>query len=230
MLVSFFAIYFVFQSAFMSSSHSFEPLQEVQHIQRLMERSTRFTSLSGLSCIAAGICALIGGVFAYKILGNYYGSDLTLWEYNTARFIQLKQSLLILAGVVFIAALVSAFFFTWRKATKQGISLWEPSSKRVFWAMLIPLVTGGVFILGILRFDNWYLVAPACLVFYGLALVNAGKFTIADIRYLGYCQIVLGLVNTWWVGYGFYFWILGFGLLHVIYGVKIYLNEKNTNN
>jgi uncharacterized membrane protein YjjP (DUF1212 family) len=214
----------------MSSTQSFEPLQEMQQIQKLMERSTRFTSLSGLSCIAAGICALIGGAIAYKLLGNYYGSDLTLWEYNNSSFANLKNDLLWVAAIVFVVAAISAFFFTWRKSKKQGLSMWEPSSKRVFWAMVVPLVSGGIFVLGILRFDNWYLVAPACLVFYGLALVNAGKFTISDIRYLGYCLILLGLINIWWVGYGLYFWVLGFGVLHIVYGVKIYLKEKNNNN
>lgn len=214
----------------MSSTQSFEPLQEMQHIQQLMERSTRFTSLSGLSCIAAGICALLGGAIAYQLLGNYYGSDLTLWEYNNDSFAELKHNLLWVAAIVFVAAAASAFFFTWRKARKQGISLWEPTSKRVFWAMMVPLVTGAIFVLGILRFDNWYLVSPACLVFYGLALVNAGKFTLADIRYLGYCQIVLGLINIWWVGYGLYFWVLGFGVLHIVYGIKMYSRERSNHN
>lgn len=214
----------------MSSSQPFEPLQEVKHIQSLMERSTRFTSLSGLSCIAAGVAAIIGAAIAYTIFGNYYGSDVRLWQYSDASFAQLKQQLLLLGGAVFIVAALSAFYFTWRKAKGQGLSMWEPSSKRVFWGMLVPLISGGIFILGILRFDNWYLVAPACLVFYGLALVNAGKFTISDIKYLGYCQIVLGLINIWWIGYGLYFWVAGFGVLHILYGLKIYLNDKSNNN
>jgi hypothetical protein len=85
--------------------------------------------------------------------------------------------------------------------------------------MTIPLVAGGIFVLGMLRYDEWAFVAPACLVFYGLALVNAGKYTLADIRYLGYCEIALGLVNMFVIGSGLYFWAMGFGVLHIIYGI-----------
>lgn len=84
--------------------------------------------------------------------------------------------------------------------------------------MLVPLIAGGLFILAMLQYDEWRYVAPASLIFYGLALVNAGKYTLTDVRYLGYCEIIAGLVNTQFIGYGLYFWAAGFGLLHIIYG------------
>jgi hypothetical protein len=88
--------------------------------------------------------------------------------------------------------------------------------------MIIPLAAGGLFILGMLQYDDWRFVSPACLIFYGLALVNASKYTLTDIRYLGYCEILVGLVNMQWIGYGLYFWALGFGVLHIIYGVVMW--------
>ena len=85
--------------------------------------------------------------------------------------------------------------------------------------MMLPLITGGIFIAGMLWYDNWLFVAPACLIFYGLALVNASKYTLTDIRYLGYCEILLGLINMFFIGYGLWFWAAGFGVLHIIYGI-----------
>ena len=45
-----------------------QPLEELQHIKRMMERSSRFISLSGLSGIAAGICAIAGAWFANDVI------------------------------------------------------------------------------------------------------------------------------------------------------------------
>jgi hypothetical protein len=200
-----------------------DTLQEVKDIRRLMERSSRFISLSGLSGIAAGIFALTGAAIArYVIFKNYYA------EYNDRRFfdsndfVKLKIQLFGLAAAVFAAAFISAFYFTWRKSNSQGRSLWDHTSRRLLWNMAIPLVTGGLFILGMLQYSDWRFIAPACLIFYGLALVNASKYTFTDIRYLGYCEIIIGLINMQFIGYGLHFWALGFGVLHIIYGVVMW--------
>jgi hypothetical protein len=197
-----------------------DTLQEVKDIRRLMERSSRFISLSGLSGVAAGVFALIGaGIGRYIIFKDYY-HDRNFFDTND--FIKLKVPLIGLAAAVFAAAFLSAFYFTWRKSNNQGRSLWDHTSRRLFWNMVIPLVAGGLFILGMLQHDNWRFVAPACLIFYGLALVNASKYTLTDIRYLGYCEIIVGLINMQWIGYGLYFWAFGFGVLHIVYGVVMW--------
>ena len=200
-----------------------DSLQDVKDIRRLMERSSRFISLSGLSGIAAGLFALIGAAIArYVLFDGYY------IEYNERGYFQaedfrtLKLQLIVLALAIFAAAFFSAFYFTWRKTNQDGHSLWNPVTKRLFWNMAIPLVAGGLFILGLLQHNEWRFVAPACLLFYGLALVNASKYTLTDIRYLGYCEIVVGLINMQWIGYGLFFWAFGFGILHIVYGIVMW--------
>lgn len=194
-------------------------LEEIRDIRRIMERSSRFISLSGLSGVAAGICALAGTLVARSVLNNYYG------EYNSRGFTtnddfaMLKIKLLGVAVVVFVMAFLSAYYLTWRKAQKQGLPVWDHTSKRLAWNMFLPLLAGGAFILGMLRYDVWLFVAPASLLFYGLALVNASKYTLNDIRYLGYCEIILGTINMLYPGYGLWFWAVGFGVLHIIYGI-----------
>lgn len=200
-----------------------DTLQEVKDIRRLMERSSRFISLSGLSGVAAGVFALIGaGIGRYVIFKDYYKFSHDRSFFDTNEFIKLKVPLIGLAAAVFAAAFLSAFYFTWRKSNNQGRSLWDHTSRRLFWNMVIPLVAGGLFILGMLQYDNWLFVAPACLIFYGLALVNASKYTLTDIRYLGYCEIIVGLINMQWIGYGLYFWAFGFGVLHIVYGIVMW--------
>lgn len=195
------------------------PEQTLKDIRQMMEKSTRFISLSGLSGIAAGVCALAGTWIAGKILDNYYGNYNSRGFFTGDEFSKLKIKLIGLAVLVFLAAFAFAFFFTWRRARRQKVSLWGPVSKRLLWNMMLPLLAGAGFILAMLRYDDWVYVSSASLIFYGLALTNASKFTLTDIRYLGYCEIILGLVNMFYTGSGLYFWAMGFGVLHIVYGV-----------
>jgi hypothetical protein len=192
-------------------------LEAIQDIRRIMQRSSRFISLSGLSGIAAGFCALAGAYFAYDWIYEYYVGYETS-GYSGSAFQNLKWNLLLLAGAVLGASLLLAFYFTWRRAKKHGQPLFDPTSRKLLINTAIPLITGGLFILAMLQYNDWKFVAPACLVFYGLALINGSKYTLSEIRYLGFCEIVLGLINTQYIGYGLYFWAIGFGILHIIYG------------
>jgi len=196
-----------------------DSLQDIKDIKRIMQRSSRFISLSGLSGIAAGLCALVGAFIANNILDAYYGSYNSTGFFTGDDFSKLKIKLTALGAAVFVIAFVTSFYLTWRKAKKLGQPIWNLTSKRLAWNMMIPLLAGAAFILGMLRYDAWMFVSPASLIFYGLALVNASKYTLTDIRYLGYCEIVLGLINMFFIGYGLWFWAVGFGVLHIIYGI-----------
>ena len=208
---------------FMSNQnqHS-DTLQEISDIRRIMERSSRFISLSGLSGIAAGLCALAAAYIAKKWWLDPYYTDFNAYGYSTPKFSELRSGLLLLAAIVVIVALAFAFLFTWRRAKQNHLPIWDLTARKLMWNVLIPLVSGGIFILAMLQYSEWRFVAPACLIFYGLALVNGSKYTLSDIRYLGYFEILLGLVNTQYVGYGLYFWAAGFGLLHIIYGIMMW--------
>jgi hypothetical protein len=205
-----------------------DSLQDIKDIRRIMERSSRFVSLSGLSGVAAGICALIGAGLAYNIINSYYGSYNSRGFFTGDDFSKLKLKLVLVSAIVFIVAFATSFYLTWRKAKKQGLPVWDHTSKRLAWNMMVPLVAGGFFIIGMLRYDIWAFVSPACLIFYGLALVNGSKYTLSDIRYLGYCEILLGFINMFFIGYGLWFWSIGFGVLHIIYGILMWLKyERN---
>lgn len=221
-----------FKVLFMSQQNQpIDSLQEVKDIKRLMERSSRFISLSGMSGVAAGICALVGAAIAKFIIFKKYYVDYDSRGYFTVSdFVGLRTQLLLLALAVFVASMLLAFYFTWHRSRKQGVEMWNYTSRRLFWNMVIPVVAGGLFILGMLKYNAWGFVAPACLVFYGLALVNASKYTLTDIRYLGYCEIILGLINMQWIGYGLYFWAVGFGVLHIVYGIVMWWKYERTGD
>ena len=199
-----------------------QSLETLQDIKRMMERSSRFISLSGLSGVSAGVCALIGAWIAYGwIYPETRSYDLSLRETLLTRMV-------ILALGVLVAALATSTFFTWRKARRSQLPIWDHASKRLAVNMAIPLVAGGFFVLGLLDHAGWQYVAPACLVFYGLALVNASKYTLTDIRYLGLLEIVLGCINMYYPHQGLYFWAAGFGALHIVYGLIMWWKYERT--
>ena len=201
-------------------------LEALQDIKRIMERSSRFISLSGLSGLSAGVCALVGAYLAQSWIGKYAiqnqaGEDIAGGEAQ-----DLTWKLVTLASGVLVFALISSFYFTWRKARKNNLPVWDHSSKKLLVNLLIPLLTGGFFVLGLLYHGQWKFVAPACLIFYGLALVNASKYTLSDVRVVGILEIVLGLANMYLTKYGLYFWAIGFGALHIIYGWIMWLKYE----
>lgn len=204
-------------------------LQDVQDIKRLMQRSSRFTSLSAWSFVAAGVIALISAIIGrYLFFKPYYRLYNTRGFYLSDEFARLEIELLVLALITLVVAAGAAAWFTWKKARHQGHSLWEYSSRQAAWQFATPMLAGAGFLLGILRYDEWRFIAPGCLVFYGLSMVAASRFTLMAVRWLGFGMILLGLINMCYLGYGLYFWALGFGVLHIIFGLAVWFRyERN---
>jgi predicted lysophospholipase L1 biosynthesis ABC-type transport system permease subunit len=197
-----------------------KPEQELAEIKSMMERSTRFLSLTGLSGVMAGIFALIGAGMAYYWI--YYPNPPYGFRTSTIQDTQTLTNLLLTAAAVLILSLMTGWILSSRKSQRTSSKLLTSASKRFFLALIIPLIVGGIFSLALISRGYLIIVAPATLVFYGLALVNASHFTLSDIKYLGYCELLLGIITAFFPGYGLITWTLGFGVLHVIYGTMVY--------
>lgn len=205
-----------------------EQLDAIKDIRNMMERSSRFLSLSGLSGVVIGLIALTGVSFFcihfhfsplekgyYRLIQNESGVT------NTSSL----QLMIFTAIGVLLLAVGSGIIMSVRKSKQMMLPIWDNSSKRMLVNMLIPLVTGAVFCLILLSNHQIVLLAPASLIFYGLSLVNASKYTIEDIRYLGVIEIILGLSAAWWIDLGLINWTIGFGILHILYG--LFLHSKH---
>jgi hypothetical protein len=204
-------------------------LEALQDIRKIMQRSSRFISLSGLSGIAAGFWALAGAAFAYNSINAYY-IKYDEQGYTGQAFHLLKVNLILTAAIVLLASLLSALYFTWKRAGRNNLPVWDHTSKLLCINLFVPLAAGGLFILTMLQQNEWRFVAPASLIFYGLALVNGSKYTLSDIRYLGFLEIIIGLLNTQFIHYGLYFWAIGFGLLHIVYGFLMWWKYERQVN
>lgn len=190
-------------------------LEDIQHIKKMMENSTQFISLSGLSGILAGVYALIGAYVANFLIENNRSYYITLESMTFKKIV-------LVALLVLIASIATAYFLTIRKAKKQNEKIWNTTSKKLIFNFCIPLFTGGIFSFLLLKNGFYGLIAPVTLLFYGLACVNASKYTFRDVQYLGITQVILGLIAVEFSGYGLYFWVLGFGICHILYGSVMY--------
>jgi len=186
-------------------------LKDIQDIKSMMDRSSQFISLSGLSGVLAGIYALLGAFVANELIEAHQGYYVTL-ESQTFKWI------LATAVMVLLLSILTAFVLTYFKAKKVNETVWNSTSKRMAVNFLIPLITGGIFCLILLQQQNYGLVAPSTLLFYGLSCINASKYTLRDVRYLGITVVILGLFAAAIPGYALEFWALGFGVCHIIYG------------
>lgn len=201
-----------------------ESLQQLQHIRNMMERSSRFISLSGLSGVFAGFFALAGAAAFHIFLNKELNYGYTDFAKNVPVNISLglRQFVLLDATVVAVLSLLFAFFFTMRNAKSKGQPIWDSTAKRMLVNLAIPLVAGGIYSLVLLNYGWFGLIAPTTLIFYGLALLNASKYTLDEIRWLGISEVVLGLIGCFFIGYGITLWAIGFGVLHIIYGLLMY--------
>ena len=207
-----------------------DQLGHLSEIKNMMEKSSRFLSLSGLTGIFAGIYALVGAYLVYSDF-NIISSDAASVTYSefiktansgTDSVILKIQSLFTIGAIVLVLSLVTGYIFTSRKAKKQNLNVWDSTTKRMVVSLSIPLIAGGIFCLILIKHEVVGLIAPATLIFYGLALLNASKYTFNDIKYLGVLEIVLGLVSAYYIGRGLLFWAVGFGILHIVYGTVMY--------
>jgi hypothetical protein len=131
------------------------------------------------------------------------------------------------AVIVLALALFFGIYFTTRKARKNGLKVWDHTAQRMVINLFIPLIAGGIFCLTLLYHHLIFLLAPATLIFYGLALINASKYTFNEIRVLGISEIILGLMAAFFIGYGLLFWAVGFGVLHIFYGLMMYYRYES---
>jgi len=195
-------------------------LSEIKEIRKMMEESSRFLSLSGLSGILVGIYAIVGSFVTYRIINHEEFKSSLL---NTSA----ANDVMLIAAVVLILSVLTIVLLTFRRVRKAGKRFLNPGSRLMLLNLAIPLVSGGVLILVLAANGIYGILASSCLIFYGLALINAAKFTRQEIFWLGIFEVTLGILAALIPSLGLLFWALGFGVLHIIYGILMYFRYEH---
>lgn len=197
--------------------------EDIKVIRNLMEKSTKFLSFNGLSIVFAGVFALAGAIFAYYIINEAVDDAFHDTQRNRLLFID--------ALIVLFLSVSVITYFCWKKARARNESLFSSTTRRAAYNILLPLFAGGVFALVFLYRGDVAVVCASTLIFYGLGLVNASKYTFAELHYLGIIEVVLGLLSLFCTGFGLYFWAVGFGVCHIAFGIFMYVKyEKRSKS
>ncbi|MEO6694754.1 MAG: hypothetical protein ABIY50_08600 [Ignavibacteria bacterium] len=206
-------------------------LDALSDIKNLMERSSKFISFSGLSAISAGIIAITGAVFTSLHF------NISFFDVKSSQNLKGTQAdpetltfLIITAVIVFLLSMAAAILISSKKARDSNLIFWDNMAKRVFLNLFIFLFTGGIFCALLIYHQIYFLIVPAMLIFYGLALINVSKFTMNEIAQLGIFEIILGIAASFVITYPLLIWVSGFGILHLIYGTYIYLKYERKKN
>ena len=203
---------------------------DLSSIKAMMEKSSKFSSLSGMSILLTGLLAIVGATFVFFDIGFSVSEveisySQLISKKGTPEDLFLKIKLLVtIASVILLVSLVILYFSAKSKSSKEGISLLNPTFARTLKSLFIPLFSGGIFSLFLIHHQLYGLVAPATLIFYGLGLVNASKHSYEELEKLGYVELILGITASYFMGMGLLFWMIGFGLGHVVFG--LYLHFK----
>jgi len=202
-------------------------LHELSEIRNMMEKSSRFLSLSGLSGIAAGTLAIFGAlnVWIFTRVGNVR-YDAHFNAIGKSSDMHILRFLVLNAIIVLVLAMISSWYFSKRKAKRMNLPLWNSATKRMLVNLLIPFITGGILCIILLVRLELNLIVPLMLIFYGLALINAGKYTEYSVNFLGFAEILTGLLSVIFINNSLLFWTIGFGVLHIIYGIVMYYLHK----
>ena len=190
-------------------------IEDIKAIREMMEKSSKFQAINGLSLVIAGLLAVAGAMFAYL----YLLRDPSLTHFN-----RMQETLILLATALVVLTLAVGVitFFSWRKAKKNNQSLFNKVTMRTAYNLFVPLTVGGIFSLVLLYHGGVGYVASTTLIFYGLALISASKYTVGEIHYLGVCEVIIGLLAGIFLYHGIYWWTLGFGVFHIIFGLIMY--------
>jgi fumarate reductase subunit D len=195
--------------------------KELAEIKSMMERSTRFLSLSGLSGVLAGTYALLGATLAYHWI--YFPNPPYGFDYSPDINENTFFNLIIASFTVLGLSIGTAWLLSQKKSKRISQKIWTPAGKRFVLSLFTPVLVGGLFCFALMYHEYYLLIVPATLIFYGIALVNSSQFSLSDIKYLGFCQIILGIISSFFPAYGLIIWALGFGIMHIFYGTLMHL-------
>ncbi len=205
------------------------PSDDIKHIRQMMEESAKFLSLSGFSGVIVGFIAVIGATVAYFLIleKGTVKYDEYLRVLPGSSFSEIRGSFIFLGLAVLLAALLSVWYISYRKSKKLKVNFWTSSAKKMVYSLAVVLITGGIFCIIIIYHGYFKLVASVMLIFYGLALLNASKYSKHDIRSLAYAQILIGLAAAFFLNHGLLLWTIGFGFVHILYGILLYFKYES---
>ena len=199
----------------MEKSNAIETLND---IKEMMERSSKFKAISGLSIVIIGLLASLAAAYIYFVLGDY-----------TIDSPYKMRVTIIVAICLLVISFLTVMLMSWGKAKRHQLRFsLDNTMRRLLVSFLVPLCAGGLFCIALIMQQHYGLTSSVMLIFYGLALINSQQYTYKILKYLGYAELALGLIDCFLVDYALLTWFIGFGVLHIIVGIIFILKYERS--
>ena len=195
-------------------------LKDISEIKNMMNKSSRFNSLSGISGIATGIYAIIGSLIGYQYVTK---NNIEISNLDRFHFSLLFADLVL---IIFLS-LITSLIITRRKVKVDGISSGSILTKKMLSNFLIILIPSTIYVLILILNHDFVGAGSLMLFFYGASLINASHNTLEEIKTLGLIEIVLGILIILIPAFAFWIWLIGAGIIHVIFGLYMYFKHEN---
>jgi hypothetical protein len=178
--------------------------EALAYIRQTMESASTFTALSGWGLVAVGVVGLVAAAFAWR---SGVAENLHVWVPAA------------LGGVI-CAGIANA-----GKAKRLDVPLWSGSLRKVAWVMTPALAAGAFLTLALVNAGARHLLPGTWLALYGAGVTAGGTFSVRAIRWMGIALVLLGGVALQAPSQGVILLALGFGLLHIVFG--LFLVQKH---
>ena len=201
-----------------------DALRDIKDIKSMMERSSRFKSINGWGVAVAGLIALAAAWVAYKIFsdGTLFGDTHYLWEYKTRVAVWGSLILVVVCGLI---VMLSSLLLARRQGERLQI---DKAMRRTIFNFSVPLLAGGILCLALVLNGYYGLTSSVMLIFYGLALINCHHSSLPMLGTLGYLELLLGLIDCFVATHALLLWAIGFGLLHLAFGIYLIAANNRT--
>jgi len=177
-------------------------IDNLQFIRETMERSTHFTAVPGYGGVFMGATAIVAAFIA-----------------NSQPLVKDWLAVWLIEGVLAFAV---GLFAMWQKSKIAKMPLTSAPAKKFAMSFLPPLICGIIITFGLWRFGHFEMMIPVWLLLYGAAVVCGGAFSVKAVPMMGWCFIALGAIAfAVPAGRGNTLMGLGFGVLHVVFGLII---------
>lgn len=184
--------------------------ENLQYIRRTMEAAGQFTAVPGKSMAAAGVAAL-GGVAANELLTG------APWSEPRSPALALD-----IWGIVLGLSLTVVGLGVYRKAELMRMPIRAPLIRKLLWGLCPALFLGAILTNLALATHEFAWLPAIWLGCYGAAVASGGQVSIAPLRYLGVCLLLLAAVAALTPAHMGLTWMaLGFGWLHLLFGAYI---------
>ena len=176
-------------------------IDNLRFIRETMERSGAFTAVPGWGGVVMGVTALIASYIASR--QPTPRTWLNVWFFEA----------LVAASIGAIAV--------WKKSDSARSELFSAPTRKFLLSFTPAIITGALITLSAYLSGSYSILPGVWLTCYGSSVISGGTFSARIVPVMGAGFLLLGALAFLTPGWGNSFLAIGFGGLHIVFGLLI---------